>query len=195
MANLTVADLPPTPFRTFTADTSAVTARAAAQSNEAILIQTADGRPLGVIPPEDVAQLTNPTLHLTDYRHLWRPLTYVLASTLIDDVLRAMNFDKQVRWLVVLQGQTVVRVLSPKALFAEAYSKGLLLTDTFLSGAIYGDPVSEPSGLCYQCTAEPAHIIPPAWVKDRTVDGQALCPCDGSPMHVTFACPQEFRPC
>ncbi len=195
MANLTVADLPPTPFRAFTADTSAVAARAAAQPNEAILVQATDGRPLGIIAPKDVPQLADPALHLEDYRHLWQPPTLVLASTPVIDVLRAMRSDKQVQWQVMLQDATAVRVLSPEIFFDMAASKGPLDASAHLSFSLSGDPVGKPSGLCYLCTAEPAHIIPPERIKDRTVDGQALCPCDGSPMHATFACPQEFKPC
>lgn len=195
MPSLTIADLTPTPFHAFSPDTNAQTARQAVAADAAILVQAADGRPLGVIPPQDVPQLSDPDRSLADYRPLWQPPTLVLPSTPVADVLRAMRYDKRIRWQVALQGPAAARLIAPDTLFAVSRNQAALQADQRLSAAVYGDPMTEPSGLCYLCTAEPAHAIPPEWVEDRTADGQALCPCDGSPMHGTFACPQEFRPC
>jgi hypothetical protein len=110
-------------------------------------------------------------------------------------VLRAMRRDKSVRWQLILHGSDVIGLVSPDTLFSLSRGGPGAEKDSALSAFGYGDPLSEPSGLCYLCTAVPAHYIAPEKVEDRNADGQALCPCDGSVMYGTFVCPKELLKC
>jgi hypothetical protein len=195
MPDLTIGSLEKTSFVSLPAQMAAGDAHAKTQPGQAIVVlQATGGRPLAVIPPAQVAALAGSKLALAEHRALWRPPTFVLPGTPAADVLKAMRGDKSVRWQVILHGPEVIGLVSPEALFAlsrgEASKEG-----AELAGSVYGDPLTKPSGLCYLCTAEPAHHIAPEQVEDRNADGQALCPCDGSLMHGTFVCPKEMSQC
>jgi len=159
------------------------------------VLQEPGGRPVGVIPPAQVAALAGSKLPLDGFRAHWRPATFVLASTPVVEVLRAMRRDKSIRWQVILHGSEVVGLVSPDTVFKLSRGGPGAEKDSTLSEFVYGDPLTEPSGLCYLCTAVPAHYIAPEQVEDRNADGQALCPCDGSVMYGTFVCPKEMLKC
>jgi CBS domain containing-hemolysin-like protein len=188
----TMADMPTTGFQTSSAHSTAGAVRAQLQPGQAIVVrETADGRVVGVIAPGEVARLEDAQRTLAEHRELWQAPTFVVPTTPIADVLVAMRYDKSIRWQVVVSGQEVVGVVSPDALFDLLNNVQALEPDAKLAKEVFGDPIAEPSGLCYLCSAEPVHYIAPERVEDRTVDGQALCPQDGSLMNGTFVCPKE----
>ncbi len=197
MFDQTIDSLQKTGFLVLPAQMAAGDAYVQTQPGQAIIVlQAPGGRPLGVIPPAQVTALAGSKLPLAEHRALWRPPTFVLPTTPVADVLQAMLGDKSIRWQVILRGPEVIGLVSPDALFA--LSRRLESTGDAslpLDKSVYGDPLTKPSGLCYLCTAEPAHHIAPERVEDRNADDQALCPCDGSVMHGTFVCPKEFSPC
>jgi hypothetical protein len=196
MSDRTIGSLEKTEFLTLPAQIAAGEACASTRPEQAIVVlQEPDGRLVGVIPPAQVAALAGSKLPLDGVRAHWRPPTFVLADTLVVDVLRAMRRDKSIRWQVILRGPDAVGLVSPETLL-ELLRRGMGgEKGSELSTPVGGDPLSEPSGLCYLCTAVPAHYIAPERVEDRNADGQALCPCDGSVMYGTFVCPKELLKC
>ena len=196
MPDLTIAELPQLSCRTFSADAGVQEASEQLEPGHAIVVTHGQGgHPLGVIPPAQAALLAGLQGSLSDHRTLWQPPTCVLSSTQVADVLQAMHHDKSIGWQAVIQSGRPVALVSPDTLYDHSRSMAALQGDASLSMAIYGDPVADPPGLCYLCSADPAHVIPPKRVEERTADGQALCPCDSTPMLGTFVCPQEFSPC
>lgn len=197
MNNPTIANIKKTEFQVASAETITAIACAQIGSDEAIIVtENEGGPPIGVLPPEEVVSLGTSQLPLASHRSRYEPPTFVLSSTLVVDVLRAMRYDKSIRWQIVLQEGKATALVSPEELFAVARSTtGAKGSAASLAAALYGDPLTEPSGLCYLCSAEPTHTIQPERVEDRTADGQALCPCDHTTMVGTFVCPSEFSSC
>jgi hypothetical protein len=195
MSDQTIDSVEKTGFQALPAQTTADDAYARTPPGQAIVVLEAPaGRPLGVIPPARVNTLAGSTLALAEHRALWRPPTIVLPSTPVTDVLQAMLGDKSIRWQVILRGPEVIGLVSPDDLFALS-RRATPTGDLLLAESVYGDPLTKPSGLCYQCTTEPEHHFAPERVEKRNADGQALCPCDGSVMHGTFDCPKELSRC
>lgn len=196
MSELTISTLSQIPCQAFDADANVQDALDKLEPGQAIVVIVGQrGQPLGVITAEQAAALAGSPGSLADHRPLWQPPTCVLPETRLADVLRAMRSDKSIRWQAVLRAGQPVGLVSPDTLFEVSRSGAALQGDAGLAMAVYGDPVAGPPGLCYLCSADPAHAIPPKRVEERTADGQALCPCDSTPMVGTFVCPQEFSPC
>jgi hypothetical protein len=193
MSDLIIDSLEKAEFLALPAQMAAGEAHAKTQMGQAIVVLQAPGdQPVGVIPPAQVVALAGSELPLDGFRGLWRPPTFVLPSTPVVEVLRAMRSDKSIRWQVILRGPEVVGLVSPDTLLKLTRGGPGAEKDPTLSAFTYGDPLTKPSGLCYLCTAEPAHYIAPERVEDRNADGQALCPRDGSVMHGTLVCPKEL---
>jgi len=196
MSDQTIDSLEKTGFQVLPAQMAAGDARTMVQPGQAIIVlQAPDGQPLGVIAPAQVAALAGSPRPLVEYHSHWQPPTFVLPGTLVIDVLYAMRSDKSIRWLVILRGEEVIGLVSSDTLFDLSRGGAVPKGDLAMAEAVHGDPLTPPSGLCYLCSAEPPHHIPPERVEDRTADGRALCPCDGSRMVGTFVCPKEFLPC
>ena len=154
-----------------------------------VVTDDATGRPLGLLPAGQAAALAQMPGPLRDHVALLQPPTLAMPDLPVADVVAAMRYDKFIRWIVLVEAGRITGVVAPETLFP------LTRDNTSLEAAIFGDPLTEPSGLCYLCTGNPAHHIRPANVEDRTPAGRALCPCDGAAMNATYLCPTEMPPC
>ena len=190
MPDLTLRQLETTPHVIAAASLPAAAAASNLPSGHVLVVtDEATGRPLGLLAADQAAALAQMPGPLRDHLALLQPPTLAMPDLPVADVVGAMRYDKFIRWIVLVEAGRITGVVAPETLFA------LTGDSASLGAAIYGDPLTEPSGLCYLCTGNPAHHIRPANVEDRTPAGRALCPCDGAPMNATSLCPAEMSSC
>ncbi len=196
MPDLTLSKLETTPHVIAAASLpAAAAARELPPGHVLVVTDDATGRPLGLLPADQAAALATAPGSLRDRIALLQPPTLATPDLPVADVVGAMRYDKLIRWIVLVEAGRITGVVAPETLFALTGDADLLAKDVHLMTAVFGDPLTDPSGLCYLCTGDPAHHIRPANVEDRTPAGRALCPCDGAAMDATYLCPTEMPPC
>ena len=196
MSDHTLKELETTPHVIAAASApAAAAARDLPPGHVLVVTDEATGRPLGLLPADQAAALGQMPGLLRDHVALLQPPTLVAPDLPVAEVVTAMRYDKFIRWIVLIEAGHVTGVVAPETLFALTRDVELLAKDVHLMAAVYGDPLTDPSGLCYLCTGDPAHYVRPADIEDRTAAGRSLCPCDGALMDATYLCPTEMPPC
>jgi hypothetical protein len=151
----------------------------------AVLVQGADGGPLGVLPEEGWTAPAEAGATLAAYQDRLLPVARTTPGATVQQALHGMYFDRTIRWHVVEEGGAVVGVVDPAVLFhlfAAAGARAPSFGATSLVTQLFGDPITAPPSLRYVCPGHPPHRVDPQDVQKRNPEGRALCPQHGKVM-------------
>lgn len=196
MPALTIGDLPRTPFVALPATTTVAAARRQAGADRLVVITTAADLPTGILTQDFLPRLATPESPLAAFTELAFSVTLTTADTPLITIIQAMIGDKNLRWHILLQDDTIAGVVAPKTLFAvaeqgtdaqalfEALKKGVLNMRAVLAG----DPLAPAPSLCYRCPLDATHRLAPEEVQQRDALHRVRCPLDNSIMVAENPC-------
>lgn len=162
--------------------------------------------PIGILPEETTHTLRDPKTHLLQFRQHFISPTVTTPGTPLTDILQGVFYNPSIRWHVVMEGNKVVGVVPPEALFQtlRGAEETRALIDSaktmafdapvgeasggpsFAGGSyvmyslgneLFGTPQSAPPHLCFICNAsDPPHRVWPDEVEALAPSGEPICP-------------------